>query len=426
MLSAVRTLFINHSVRDGGPGRSLFYILKYIDRAKITPFVLVPRKDVFTELLKNEGLDDKIIIEKRFPENILRPRLNAHRFNKKYAKASMSSSTNHDGILQFVVSKVLKIISVLLNLIDIFVLILKSPFLLKKWNINIIYCNGTLAKIVGALIGFINFRPVIWHVRNIQQTKTLRITMNAFSLLPVVKKIICVSNATTKQFRFTQSKISVVYNGVDIEEFNLEKNLGVLRLKYSIPEEAIIIGNTGRIVPRKGYENLIRAAQIVRSRIVDNEANQIRFVIVGDTPYFFQDNHMQKLKGLIKEFKLEDIFIFTGYQRDIKPYLKDFDIFVIPSNYQDPFPRVVIEAMAFALPVIGYKIGGIAEAVEQDVTGILCEPGNFKQMGEFILKLIRDKSLRVSMGSAGRERVKTLFCAKKGTKEIEKIILSLR
>jgi len=61
MTTPLRTLFINHSVRDGGPGRSLFYILKYIDKAKITPFVLVPREDVFTELVKKEGLGDKEI-----------------------------------------------------------------------------------------------------------------------------------------------------------------------------------------------------------------------------------------------------------------------------------------------------------------------------------------------------------------------------
>ena len=48
-------------------------------------------------------------------------------------------------------------------------------------------------------------------------------------------------------------------------------------------------------------------------------------------------------------------FIFTGYRKDVRPYLKDFDLFVIPSNYPDPFPRSVIEAMAFALPVVGFR-----------------------------------------------------------------------
>jgi glycosyltransferase involved in cell wall biosynthesis len=422
----IRALFINHSVRDGGPGRSLFYVLKYIDRTKISPFVLVPREDVFTELLKNDGLGDKIIIERRFPENILRPRLNSHRLGGTEGKESLASPTARAGIPEVFVSKVSKIISVTLNVMDICVLILKSPFLLKKWNIDVIYCNGTLAKIVGALIGLFNFRPVIWHVRNIQQTKALKITMNALSLLPAVKSVICVSNATTKQFYFKLSKISIIYNGVDINEFNPEKTSGVLRLRYSIPEDVIIIGSTGRIVPRKGYENLIKSALVVREGIGDSKINKVRFIIVGDTPYFFQDNHMQRLKELLKEYGLEDIFIFTGYQRDVKPYLKDFDIFVIPSSYEDPFPRVVIEAMAFALPVIGFRVGGIAEAVQDGVTGILSESGNSKQMGESMVRLILDRETKLSMGAAGRERVKRLFCAKTRARDIEKIILELK
>ena len=426
MTTPLRTLFINHSVRDGGPGRSLFYILKYIEKAKITPFVLVPREDVFTELVKKEGLGDRIIVEKRFPENILRPRFNTSWYSQTTWLEGQASSTKPNSTPRQVISIVVQIISISLNVFDILLLILKSPFLLKKWNIDVIYCNGTLAKIVGALIGSLNFRPVIWHVRNIQQTKALRFTMNILSLLPAVKRIICVSNATTKQFRFKRNKILVVYNGVDVEEFNPEKVSGDLRLKYRIPEDVVIIGSTGRIVPRKGYKNLIEAALTVCKELGEGEINKIRFVIVGDTPYFFQDNHLRNLKALIKEYKLEDIFIFTGYQRDVKPYLKGFDIFVIPSSYEDPFPRVVIEAMAFSLPVIGFMVGGVAEAVEQGVTGILSESGNSHQMGESILKLILDKSLRHSMGVAGRERAKRLYSAKTRTNDIENIIMELK
>ncbi|MGH7889670.1 MAG: hypothetical protein ACRENF_03885, partial [Thermodesulfobacteriota bacterium] len=158
MKSIPKVLFINHSVRDGGPGRSLFYILKYLDRAKVDPYVLVPKEDVFTDMVKKEGLGDKIIFEKRFPENLKRPRFNWNPFH------SIS-------IYQNVLSRLLKITSVILNVIGLFSFIITSPFLIKKRKIDLVYCNGTQAKIVGALIGFINRCPVIWHVRNIQQTR---------------------------------------------------------------------------------------------------------------------------------------------------------------------------------------------------------------------------------------------------------------
>jgi glycosyltransferase involved in cell wall biosynthesis len=398
-------------VRYGGPGRSLFYILKYINKAKIDPYVLVPKEDIFTDLVKKEGLGDKIIVEEKFPENLQSPRLNWIRFTA--GNTSQSS-----------LSKLRKIVSVTLNVIDLFVFIVTAPFLIGKRKIDIIYCNGTQAKIVGTLIGFLNRRPVIWHVRNIQQTKPLGITMNFLASLTVVKRIICVSRPTAEQFRFGRDKVTIIHNGIDTEDFDPDKIKGLLRLEFDIPKGAVIVGSTGRIVPRKGYEYLIRAALSMISRL-DDEVSKVRFVVVGDTPYFFQDNHLQVLKGMVSELGLEEFFIFTGYKKDVGPYLKDFDIFVIPSNYPDPFPRVVIEAMSFALPVVGFKVGGIVEAVENGVTGFLNEPGNTEQLGEGILKLIQDKSLRVSMGVGGRERVRRLFSAKERTKDIEENILEV-
>ena len=49
-------LFINHSIKHGGPGKSLFYILKYLDRSKLNPFILIPEDDVFSDDLKKEGI----------------------------------------------------------------------------------------------------------------------------------------------------------------------------------------------------------------------------------------------------------------------------------------------------------------------------------------------------------------------------------
>ncbi len=411
MRSKARVLFVNHSVRDGGPGRSLFYILKYLDKSRIDPYVLVPRKDVFTDMISNEGLGDRIIVERKFPDNILRPRFNA-------------LNVAQEGKFPSVFYRILKITSVLLNVFDLVLFVIMSPFLIRGKRIDLIYSNGTLAKIVGAIIGFVNYCPVIWHVRNIQQTRILKFTINLLSSLPVVKKVICVSHATAKQFYYSRDKLVVIYNGIDAEDFNPDKVEGVLRKEYKVPEGTIILGSVGRVVPRKGYEYLVRAAGVVCNHL-GKDKSRIRFVVVGDTPYFFGNNHLEYLRELVKKLNLEDVFIFTGYRRDVRPYLKDFDIFVITSNYPDPFPRSVIEAMAFSLPVVGFRVGGIVEAVEDGVTGILSDPGNVDQMAFAMLKLIQDRFLRSSMGRAGRERVKGMFSARELTREIEKIILGV-
>ena len=125
----------------------------------------------------------------------------------------------------------------------------------------------------------------------------------------------------------------------------------------------------------------------------------------------------------MEKYGLGDYFIFTGYRPDVKTSLKDFDIFVIPSNYPDPFPRSVIEAMSFALPVVGFKAGGIVEAVQSGETGVLCESGDTDEMGRAILDLVSDSKLRKKMGKAGRDRVKSEFSADDIARKIQENIL---
>lgn len=411
MSTLPKVLFINHSVRDGGPGRSLYYILKYIDKTKVNPYVLVPKHGVFSDLLRNVGLADNIILERRFPENILRPR-----FEEDKQFREKNGSRLYQGTL--------KTISVALNVFDLVSLILTSPFSKTFRDADMVYCNGTLAKITGSLIGLFNRRQVIWHVRNVQQTKSLWATINFLSLLPAVKKIICVSTAAANQFRYSKDKITVIHNGIDAEEYDPGRCVGTLRREYGIKRDTVIVGSIGRIVPRKGYEFLIKAANVVCSELGDKDPG-VKFVVVGDTPHFFRNDHLYHIKGLVRKYGLEDYFIFTGYKTDIRPYLKDFDIFVIPSNYPDPFPRTVIEAMSFEIPVVGFRVGGVVESVANHETGLLSDPGNTTDMGKNISDLILDRARRKEMGIAGRKRVVELFSAEERSKEIEKNILDL-
>lgn len=399
-MEKINVLFINHSVRDGGPGRSLLYILKHIDREKINPFVLVPKHDIFSESLKSEGIFENVIADPRFPENIQK-------------SAMVADTARAPGLL--------RVFSVIVNIVNMLRLLFGSPKIVRENGIDIIYCNGTLAKIVGTLIGRKNGKPVIWHVRNIQQTWFMKFLMETLSGFGCVKKIICVSRAAAAPLRRAKSKIHVVYNGIDPADFDRESVRGSLKEEFSIPLDTVVVGNTGRVVPRKGYVEFIDTA----SRLISEEGakGKMKFVIVGDTPWFFPKNHLRELEDYSERLGVRDSFIFTGYREDVRPYLKDFDLFVIPSNYPDPFPRSVIEAMAFSLPVVGFSIGGIAEAVEDGETGFLRDPGDFEGIGESVSILARDSGVRDEMGRNARRRVMEMCSAADRTADIQKIIL---
>jgi glycosyltransferase involved in cell wall biosynthesis len=89
--------------------------------------------------------------------------------------------------------------------------------------------------------------------------------------------------------------------------------------------------------------------------------------------------------------------------------LADIDIFVLPSTEPDPFPTVVLEAMAAAKPVVAFRHGGVCEMVADGVSGILCTPGSALEMAAAIERLAASPALRRQLGEAGRARLQRLF-----------------
>ena len=402
MAEKCRVLFLNHSIRHGGPGRSLYYLLKHLDRNCFDPYVLVPRHDVFTTYMEEIGLGGRIIVDGRFPENIMR-----------------TVGVGDGGGREVVrVSAAWKAFSVAMNVLALMWFVASMPWFLHRRRIDVIYCNGTLAKIVGAVVGAVSRRSVVWHVRNIQRTRVLRWVMGTLARLSMVRGIVCVSRATADQFKHVAHKVHIIYNGVDIAEFDPAAVRGTLRNRYGIPANVFVVGSTGRIVPRKGFGVLVDAA----SRLAPRHRRRIRFVVVGETPPYFRIDHLARLRAQVAEKGLDDMFVFTGYAPDVRPYLKEFDLFVITSNYPDPFPRSVIEAMAFGLPVVGFRQGGVAEAVVDGETGVLLEPHEPHRLAEVIERLAASPELRRRMGVRGRARVERFYEASLTARKVEEVL----
>jgi hypothetical protein len=145
----------------------------------------------------------------------------------------------------------------MLNILDLLSLVVTSPLLLKRNRINVIYCNGTQAKVVGALMGLINWCPVIWHVRNIQQTKLLGSVINTLARLPVVRRIICVSGAAADQFPGRRSWSSYITGSTSGTTTPPRRRAGSVCLRASGWYGLV---GAPEVVPRKGYELFIEAA----------------------------------------------------------------------------------------------------------------------------------------------------------------------
>jgi len=107
--------------------------------------------------------------------------------------------------------------------------------------------------------------------------------------------------------------------------------------------------------------------------------------------------------------------------------LMDFDVAVVPSIYEDPMPRAVMEAMAMSKPVVAFARGGIDEMISNDVEGLLVEgrPPDVDGLAAACLRYLRDPELRYRHGSAGRRRIELQFDARFHAAKLQELLLQI-
>lgn len=170
-------------------------------------------------------------------------------------------------------------------------------------------------------------------------------------------KIIYVSEAGRKSFtdsfKIDRNKTAVVYNGVSNRVIiggkdNKPKFNNILKILY-----------IGRLVKVKGIDLMIKAIKKVDI--------PIDFVILGDGP------ERDSLVKLTKDMKLEDRVHFMGQRRDKDMFYKEANVFVYPSIWEEVFGISIVEAMAYGIPCVANKVGGIPEIIENGKNGFLTE-----------------------------------------------------
>jgi glycosyltransferase involved in cell wall biosynthesis len=392
----LRVLFINDTARNGGPGRSLLYILKFLDPWLIHRTVLLPREGVVSELLRQAGVVDELIFEPRIIENLLEP---------------LSRAIRRD---DFAAPLVLKACRAVANIGRAAGGLSSLVRRLRQRRFDLVFCNGTTASFIGGALARLTGVPVLWHVPYSSLAPVQRPLHARLAASRNVRSIVCVSRATTALFDHCRDKVHIVPNGIDVDEFDSAAIAPLLRAELGLDRDAVIFGSQGRILRRKGYVEMVQAARLALADLAPDERARCRFVVLGDTPEDMRRNHLEQCRALVHDCGLEDVFQFLGYRADVRPYVADFDVSVVPSVYADPLPRAVMEAMALGKPVIAFALGGIPEMIEDDVSGMLIggAPPDVPGMAAAFLRYLRDADLRRRHGAAARRRVGTTFDAR--------------
>jgi len=136
-------------------------------------------------------------------------------------------------------------------------------------------------------------------------------------------------------------------------------------------DKNVHIGFIGYIAPHKGIEVLLQAYSKIKS-------SKIRLYAAGSGDV----DYVNYLKTKYKNPNL----IWMGWVK-AEEFFKEIDLLVVPSTLEESLGVVVLEASAYGIPVIGSKIGGIPEMMEEDVNGLLFEPGNYEELAKKVLEM---------------------------------------
>jgi glycosyltransferase involved in cell wall biosynthesis len=186
--------------------------------------------------------------------------------------------------------------------------------------------------------------------------------------------------------RIDPARVQTIYNGINLDDWKMGSKLA------KAPNEVLVtsIGNIRRV---KGHDILIRAAAFIVPRFP-----KVSFTIAGEV---LEADYFLELQTLVRDLGLSDHFHFVGGITNLGAHLSMADIFVLPSR-SEGFSNAIVEAMAAALPVVATSVGGNAEAVKDEVTGILVPPEDPGALSAAIARLLSDPSQARAMGIAGK------------------------
>ncbi len=274
----------------------------------------------------------------------------------------------------------------------------KLAVLLRKHRADIVHTHGYYGSTFGRLAAIGARIPVILaHIHTSHADFKRRHLFIERMLSLFTDKIICVSEAVRNYVvdneRISAKKVAVIYNGAG-KAFcaETEPPSSIDRTSLNWTHDDIVVVTVASITRHKGHRVLIDA--IFR---LSGIHKNLRLLLVGDGPL------RKELASYVAALGLSGKIVFAGQARDVRPYLRLSDIFVLPSTEREGLGVALIEAMAQGLPLVGTRLGGIPEVIEGNANGFLVPPNNIEELACAIERLMTGKDMNRRMGQMGRK-----------------------
>jgi glycosyltransferase involved in cell wall biosynthesis len=226
--------------------------------------------------------------------------------------------------------------------------------------------------------------------------------------------VIAVSDATARFQRLYNcvpaARLHVVHGFVE-PPFRLPSHIEREALRTSLDAGTgdVLVGTAARLIPAKGVQDLLQAVALLRRRV------PALLVVAGSG----ERAHEERLRA--EAGRLGVPVRWLGFRDDLHRLLPAFDVFATASR-REALPMVVLEAMAAGLPVVATRVGGLPEAVEEGVTGLLVPRRAPVALADALERILLDEALALAMGTAARRRVLGRFTPESQIPRIEEVL----
>jgi len=288
--------------------------------------------------------------------------------------------------------------------------ILRIMNLIRQKDIHVVHVHGFKAGFVGRIAAGLTGCPAVYTVHNSMTAacqwayqKRLIYAVERL-LLPKTQWMITVSKALEKEMKELSgtSNIITVYNGIHIPEDH--------SVEEKDPRAPFVVGTAARLIPSKGIKFLIDGVNLVYQ-----QKKNIHLEIYGDGPQKRELEEYVTLKGM------EGFIHFHGFSPELDVIYPTMDVFVLPSLHEG-LGIALLEAMAFGVPVIGTKVGGIPEIIQAGYNGELVNPGDSEELARKIIDLLEDEERRKLYRKNGKKIIEDHFRRQDMIERIERIL----
>ena len=211
--------------------------------------------------------------------------------------------------------------------------------------------------------------------------------------------------------RVPAGKLEVFPYGINLHDLDDARDPAEVRAELGV--KGFVLGVVGRLEEQKGQRFLLAAVSKL-SREIPN----LSVLLVGE------GRESQALRRRAEELGVSPLVRFLGTRRDLPRLFHAMDLFIQPSLWEG-LPLTLLMAMGARLPVVGTRVSGVTEVIEDGRNGRLVAPGDSEALAKAIRELYRRPELRSRMAEAGRQTVAQRYSQEAMLRRLEQLYLQI-